>query len=243
VVAAGLRALVRPEGLPPEAADELEAVFVDVGREALAPGPAHLRRIRAQVRAAPPRLLDWMSGQVLDHPAVLYDVEGVELVAARQAKSIGAAMGGLQLALVAAAAASTLEGGPVLAVAIDGMVGQVAALVHGCCDWYNTGSFLARRLRAAGIAVDRAEVRRLTNAALVSRGSGIEERSLAGATELRLIRTWMGRGLLDALPLGSRLGRASPRAAQRIERADLARLVRLIRADPGADPGTGADPI
>lgn len=105
VVAAGLRALVRPEGLPPEAAAELEAVFVDVGREALAPGPAHLHRVRAQVRAAPPRLLDWMSGQVLDHPAVLYDVEGVELLAARQAKSIGAAMSGLQLSLVAAAAA------------------------------------------------------------------------------------------------------------------------------------------
>jgi hypothetical protein len=177
-----------------------------------------------------------MSGQVLDHPAVLYDVEGVERLAARQARSIGKAMGALQLALVAAAAASTLEGGPVLAVAIDGAVGQVAALVHGCCDWYNTGSFLVRRLRAAGLVVDRSDVRRLTNAALVSRGGAIDERALARASELRLVRSWVGRGLVDALPLGSRWGRASPRAARRIDRSDLARLVGQLRGESGPDP-------
>ena len=229
----GIRSLLRPEGLPPEAAAELEAVFGRVGREAFTGGPGRVRRVRAQVRAAPPRLLDWMSGQVVDHPAVLYDTEGVELLASRQSKSIGAAMGALQLALFGAAAASTLEGGPVLAVAIDGAVGQVAAVVHGCCDWYNTGSYLVRRLNASGIAVDRTEVRRLTNAALVSRGGTIDERALARATELRLIRSWVGRGLVDALPLGSRLGRASPRAAERIDRSDLGRLVELIRLDAG----------
>ena len=55
------------------------------------------------------------------------------------------------MALVAAAAASTLEGGPVLALAIDGAVGQVASVVHGFCDWYNTGSYLVRRLNALGL--------------------------------------------------------------------------------------------
>ncbi len=115
-------------------------------------GPGRVGRVRAQVRAAPPRLLDWMSGQVLDHPAVLYDHEGVELLAARQGRSIATAMGALQLALVAAAAASTLEGGPVLALAIDGAIGQVASVVHGFCDWYNTGSYLVRRLAEQGIA-------------------------------------------------------------------------------------------
>jgi hypothetical protein len=170
-----------------------------------------------------------MSGQVLEHPAVLYDQKGVELLAARQSRSISAAMGALQLALVTVAAASTLEGGPVLAVAIDGMVGQVASVVHGCCDWYNTGSYLVRRLNELGIHVDRSEVRRMTNAALVSRGTSVDQRTLERSTELRLIRGWVGRGLIDALPLGSSLGRASLKAAVRIDGSDLERLVRSLR--------------
>jgi hypothetical protein len=238
--AGGMRSLLRPEGLPPEAAAELEAAFGRVGREAVAGGPGRLRRVRAQVRAAPPRLLDWMSGQVLVHPAVLYDIEGVELLASRQAASIGTAMGALQLALVGAAAASTLEGGPVLAVAIDGAVGQVAAVVHGCCDWYNTGSFLVRRLNAEGITVDRSEVRRLTNAALMSKGTTIDERALARSTEFQLVRSWVGRGLVAALPLGSRLGRSSAKAAWRIDHSDLGRLVALIRYDAGPTTSGGA---
>jgi hypothetical protein len=172
-----------------------------------------------------------MSGQVIEHPAVLYDREGVGLLAARQSRSISAAMGALQLALAAAAAASTFEGGPVLAVAIDGLVGQVASVVHGCCDWYNTGSYLVRRLNELDITVDRSEVRRMTNAALVSRGTSMDRRSLARSTELRLIRSWVGRGLIDALPLGSSLGRASVKAAARIDGSDLEALVRSLRSD------------
>jgi hypothetical protein len=226
-----LKSLLRPEGLPAEAVGELEAVFGDIGREAISGGRGRLGRLRAQVRAAPPRLLDWMSGQVLEHPAILYDREGVELLASRQSRSISAAVGGLQLALVAAAAASTLEGGPVLALAIDGVVGQVASVVHGFCDWYNTGSYVVRRLNAGGITVSRAEVRRLTNAALMSKGRTIEERALARSTELRLVRSWVGRGLIDALPFGTSLGRASLRAIGRIDASDLGALVLLIRAE------------
>jgi hypothetical protein len=224
------RTLLRPDGLPPEAAAELEAVFGDIGRQAITGGPGRLRRLRAEVRSTPPRLLDWMSGQVLDHPAVLYDRDDVEELALRQSRSIATAMGALQLALVTAAAASTLEGGPVLALAIDGVVGQVAAVVHGSCDWYNTGSYLARRLTDLDLRVDRRQVRRLTNAALVSRGPVVDERALARSSELRLVRSWVGRGLVDALPFGSRLGRASVHAADRIDRSDLPALVRAVRA-------------
>jgi hypothetical protein len=174
-----------------------------------------------------------MSGQVLDHPGVLYDQKGVELLAARQSRSISAAMGALQLALVTAAAASTLEGGPVLAIAIDGAIGQVASVVHGCCDWYNVGSYLVRRLGVLGISVDRSEVRRLTNAALVSKGASVDVRALQTVSELRLIRSWVGRGLLDALPLGSSLGRASLKAAVRIDGTDLADLVAALRSGDG----------
>jgi hypothetical protein len=228
-----LRGLLRPEGLPSEASAELEAAFGSIGREAITGGPGRVGRIRAQVRAAPPRLLDLMSGQVVDHPAVLYDREGVEQLAARQTRSISTAMGALQLALVAAAAASTLEGGPVLALAVDGAVGQVASVVHGLCDWYNTGSYLVRQLHGLGIAVDRSEVRRLTNAALVSKGKVIDERSLHRSTELRLVRNWIGHGIVDALPFGTSLGRASLRATERIDRSDLSLLVALVRSDPG----------
>jgi hypothetical protein len=174
-----------------------------------------------------------MSGQVVEHPAALYDVQGVELLASRQTRSIATAVGALQLALVGAAAASTLEGGPVLAIAIDGMVGQVASVVHGFCDWYNTGSYLVRRLRQEGIAVDRTEVRRLTNAALISKGSRVDERALVASTELRLARSWVGRGLVDALPFGSSLGRAAVRACGRIDESDLEALLARIRSEPG----------
>lgn len=233
--AQALRTLLRPEGLPPDASVELETAFGGIGREILTGGPGRFERVRAQVRAAPPHLLDWMSSQVLEHPAVLYDREGVELLAARQARSISTAVGALQVALVAAAAASTLEGGPVLALAIDGVVGQVASVVHGACDWYNTGSYLVRNLNEASITVDATEVRRLTNAALMSRGRTVDERALARSTELRLFRSWVARGVVDALPFGSSLGKASVRATARIDQSDLAALVTALRAS-----GSGA---
>ena len=91
-----------------------------------------------------------------------------------------------------AAAASTLEGGPFLAVAIDGVVGQVAAVVHGVCDWYNTGSYLVRRLDRLGLAADVGEVRRMTNAALMSKGRTVDQRLLARSTELRLVAAMVG---------------------------------------------------
>lgn len=240
--AQALRTLLRPEGLPPEAATELEEAFGGIGREVLTGGPGRLERVRAQVRSAPPRLLDWTSRQVIEHPAVLYDRQGVEELAARQSRSIGTAVGALQVALVAAAAASTLEGGPVLALAIDGIVGQVASVVHGVCDWYNTGSYLVRTLGDADLRVTPTEVRRLTNAALMSKGRAIDPRTLAGSTELRLFRSWVARGVFDALPFGSSLGRASVRAAARIDQSDPAALVAALRRSGSGEPqpGTGS---
>jgi len=228
----GLRTLLAPDGLPKGASVELEAALGDIGREALTPGPGRLRRVRAEVAAAPPRMLDWMSTQVIEHPAVVYDVAGVEALSSRQTKSIQTAVGALQLALVAAASASTLEGGPFLALAIDGVVGQVAAVVHGVCDWYNAGSYVVRRLHGEGLGADVGEIRRLTNAALMSRGKVVDERMLARSTEFRLIRRWSGNGLVDALPFGSSLGKASVRAAERIDRTDLAGLLAVLRAEP-----------
>ncbi len=231
--ARGLRGLLAPDGLPAGASAELESALGDIGREALTGGPRRMRRIRAQVAAAPPRILDWMSTQVVEHPAVVYDIAGVEALSSRQKKSIGTAVGALQLALVGAATASTLEGGPLLAVAIDGVVGQVAAVVHGVCDWYGTGSYLVRRLDRLGLSADVGEVRRLTNAALMSKGQTVDERMLDRSTEFRLVRRWAGLGLVDALPFGSSLGKESVRAAERIDRSDLAQVLAVLRLEPG----------
>ena len=231
--ARGLRGLLAPDGLPSGASAQLESALGDIGREMLTTGAGRIRRVRAQVAATPPKLLDWMSTQVVEHPAVVYDVAGVESLAARQTKSIGTAVGALQMALVGAAAASTLEGGPFLAVAIDGVVGQVAAVVHGVCDWYDIGSYLVRRLDRLGLTADVGEVRRLTNAALMSKGRAVDERMLARSTELRLVRRWAGNGLVDALPFGSSLGKSSVRAAERIDHTDLARVLAALRLDPG----------
>jgi hypothetical protein len=234
--ARNLRTLLAPDGLPTGASAELESALGDIGREALTPGPGRLRRIRGEVSAAPPRLLDWMSTQVIDHPAVVYDVAAVEELSSRQTKSIQAAVGALQLALVGAASASTLEGGPVIALAIDGVVGQVAAVVHGVCDWYLTGSYLVRRLDGLGLRAEVGDVRRLTNAALMSKGTAVDERMLARSTELRLIRRWAGYGLVDALPFGSSLGKASVKAVGRIDHSDLEHLIAVLGAD-GRPPG------
>ena len=233
VFARGLRGLLAPDGLPAGASAKLESALGDIGREALTAGPRRMRRVRAEIAAAPPKILDWMSTQVVEHPAVVYDVAGVESLASRQKKSIGTAVGALQLALVGAATASTLEGGPFLAVAIDGVVGQVAAVVHGVCDWYDTGSYLVRRLDRLGLAVDVGEVRQLTNAALMSKGRTVDERMLARSTEFRLVRRWAGLGLVDALPFGSSLGKEAVRAAERVDRSDLAELLTALRLEGG----------
>jgi len=227
----GLRTLLAPDGLPTGASVELEAALGDIGRQVLTLGTGRLRRVRAEVAAAPPRLLDWMSTQVIEHPAVVYDVAGVEALSSRQTKSIQAAVGTLQLALVGAASASTLEGGPILALAIDGVVGQVAAVVHGVCDWYDTGSYVVRRLDQQGLTADVGEIRRITNGALMSKGKTVDDRMLARSTEFRLIRRWSGNGLVDALPFGSSLGRSAVKAAERIDGTDLAHVLAVLRAE------------
>lgn len=120
-----------------------------------------------------------------------------------------------------------------LALAIDGVVGQVASVVHGLCDWYTTGSYLVRRLDACGLTVGPAEVRRLTNAALMSRSPAVDARLLDRSTELRLARRWIGHGVIDALPFGTSVGKVAVRAAARVDRTDLSQLVATLRARPG----------
>ena len=169
---AGCATCSAPDGLPAGASAELESALGDIGREALD------RRAPGACAGCGPRWPPPRPGCSTGCPPRSSTIRpwsttspGVEALASRQTKSIGTAVGALQLALVGAASGSTLEGGPFLALAIDGVVGQVAAVVHGVCDWYNTGSYVVRRLDHQGLAADVGEVRRLTNAALMSKGT------------------------------------------------------------------------
>ena len=65
----------------------------------------------------------------------------------------------------------------------------------------------------------------------------MDERALTRSTELRLIRSWVGRGLVDALPFGSSLGRASFRAATRIDAPTWLGWSAALRVDPGLSRG------
>jgi len=65
----------------------------------------------------------------------------------------------------------------------------------------------------------------------MSKGKMVDERMLARSTEFRLIRRWSGNGLVDALPFGSSLGKASLRAAERIDGSDLAQLLGVLRTE------------
>ena len=223
------RSLLAPAGLPGDASRQLETTLGGVVDEALSSGPGRLRRVKARMAGAPDELLTWASTYVLDHPLPVLDGDDVAELSARQTKYISAAVGGLQIALVAATAA-TFESTLVPALAVDAVVGQVAALVHGFADWTTTASFLVRRLRAEGLDVTSAELRRLTTAALVSRGKVIDPGMLPVSTEGRLVRRWAGSGLVDALPFGSSLGRASVKAAGRIEASDLRVLLAQLRS-------------
>lgn len=209
-------------------AGEIERTFAGLSHEFAAGGRGRVRRIATAVRDAPPLLLDRLSTLVVEHPGVAYDRAGVEELCTRQTKSIATAVGALQLALVTGAAATTLEGGPVLALGIDVAVGQVAAVVAGACDWYAVASYLVHQLAREGVVLQPGEIRTLTNAALVSRRGPILPDSLNQATELRLLRQWVGRGMVDALPFGSRLGRGAPRAIDRIEASDLPQLAAAL---------------
>ena len=93
-------------------------------------------------------------------------------------------------------------------------------------------SYIFPSLDRLGVTVDAGEVRRLTNAILLSKGRAVDERLLVSSSELRLARRWVGQGLVDALPFGSSLGKTSARAAGRIDRSDLPRLVALLRDGP-----------
>ena len=162
--------------------------------------------------------------QVIDHPAVVYDVAGVEelVVPADQVDPgrgggppAGAGGGGVRLDPGGGPGdrpGHRRRGRP------GGRRGpRGVRLVQRPAPTWSADS------TPSGIRADVAEVRRLTNAALMSKGRSIDERMLARSTELRLIRRWSGNGLVDALPFGSSLGKASVKAVGRIDRSDLAR--------------------
>ncbi len=229
-IARPFKALLQPAGVPDSVSEELEETLAGVRRELGTSGPGRLRRVGVQLRDAPPQLLERLSRLVVEHPGVVYDRQGVEELAERQSRSISAAVGALQLALITGAAATTLEGGPLLALGIDAAVGQVAAVVTGACDWYTVASYLVHRLASEGLLVEPREIRALTTAALMTKRGAIQPEALGRSTELKLLRGWVGHGVIDALPMGARLGRSAVRAVDRIDESELPRLMEALRA-------------
>ncbi len=234
-LSAALAPLLRPDGMPAALGDQLESVLGGIVNVATTSGPGRLRRVRRAMADAPGRMLDWMSAQVLENPASVFDRRQVEETLDRQSRGVASAMGVLQLALAAASTATVAEGGPLVAIGIDGAVGQVAALANGVGNWHTIGSYLVHRLRAEGLVVTPKEIRRLTNAALMSKGADIDVAALASSSELRLVRRWMTRGVVDALPMGARFTSATVKVVDRIDRSDLAHLVGALRRSLDVD--------
>ena len=180
------------------------------------PGPGRLRRVRAEVAAAPPRLLDWMSTQVVEHPAVVYDVAGVEELAARQTKSIADRGRGPAAGPGGRGRRLHPGGRPVPGPGHRRGGGPGGGRrPRACATGTTPGPTWCAGSTHLGLAADVAEVRRLTNAALMSKGDG---RGRADARPLHRAPAGpaVGRAtaLVDALPFGSSLGRASVKAAE-----------------------------
>ncbi len=190
----------------------------------------------------PPRLLDWMSGQVLEHPAVALRRPGGGAPGRppdpvdrhrRGGPAAGPGRGGRGLdprGGTGPGPGHRRGGGP------GGLGGPRALrLVQH------------RLLSGPRASVTRespwtaTEVRRLTNAALMSKGSvGGPSGPWPARPSSGWSGGWVGRGVVDALPFGSSLGRASVRAAARIDQTDLAALVQHCGSALPAVGGGGA---
>jgi hypothetical protein len=69
----------------------------------------------------------------------------------------------------------------------------------------------------------------------MSKGADIDVAALASSSELRLVRRWMTRGVVDALPMGARFTSATVKVVDRIDRSDLADLVGALRRSLDVD--------
>jgi len=188
-----------------------------------------LTDIRAQVSAAASRGLDRMSGIVARVPMSIPDVDTLDHEAGVVRHGVFLVLSSIQGLLAVTTASTEGAGGPP-SIVIDAAVAQVASLITGLAEWYLVGSYAMKLLEDLGVKADPATLRLIVNATLLSRSEhSIDERFLGPGAERRLIVRWVGRGVVEALPVVSGFpSRRVRRAGTRLEQTDLRALIERL---------------
>jgi len=219
--------IARSTGLEGEAGGAVAESARELG--AAARRPWQVRATRQSVVAATVRGLDRMAGVVISAPAPIDDLDTLDQYASRTRHGVTAALAAVQATLAAGTVGTEGAGGPP-SVVLDAGAAQVASVLTGLAEWYFLGSFASRLMRRKGIAVDPDHLRRIVNAAMLSRGETVDPRHLEPRAEGRLILRWVGRGVLDIVPLVSGFPtQRVRRAGERLQRTDLAAITAGLR--------------
>ncbi|HEY2427428.1 MAG TPA: hypothetical protein VGI06_00750 [Acidimicrobiales bacterium] len=191
--------------------------------------PWRVRATRRAIGVAVVRGLDRMASVVASSPAPIEDIDTLDQYAGRTRHGVTAALTVVQGTLFAGAAATDGGGGPP-AVVLDAGVAQVASVLTGLAEWYFVGSYTVFLLRRAQLSAEPHELRRIVNAAMLSRFETIDPDLLDPGAEGRLILRWIGRGVADVVPLVSGLPtQRVRRAGRRLEGSDLGALLASLR--------------
>ena len=201
------------------AAEAIEVSARELGEAARRPW--RVRATREALMAAAVQGLDRMAGVVARSPAPIEDLDTLDQYASRTRHGVVVALTAVQGTLFATTVATEGGGGPP-SIVLDAGVAQLASVLTGMAEWYFVASYAVHLAQRQGIELDAPQLRRIVNAAFVSAGSQIDRHGLDPGAEGRLVLRWIGRGVLDVLPLVSGLPtQRVRRAGQRLERSDL----------------------
>jgi hypothetical protein len=191
--------------------------------------PWKLPATKRSIAATATRGLDRLAGIVINAPASIDDLDTLDQRASNVRHGVSAALTAIQGTLATGTVASDGLGGPP-AVAIDAVVAQAASLLTGLAEWYLVGSYAAWLMNGVGLDPEPRSIRRVVNAALLSRHDTIEAHFLEPHAEGRLILRWMARGVADAVPFLSGYPTQRVRkAGRRLQNADLVAIVASLK--------------
>jgi len=229
-------ALRRGSPLTPEIVEEVEEVTSELwASQARAgePGRAGARR----VTSALDRLLDSIATSVVERPLDVRSVEeaaaAIEAMASNLSSKAGSAWAMWAVARMRRVLVRKWRFTP-SGTMITAGVSVLTSVTCGAAELRVLGSFLVHRLREAGIPVTARLVRRITLTLYLdphATAGSVEPNRLGGA---RLLGRWSK----DALPVWNhkRALRRGVRAAEAIDRLDLAAVAATLPALPPATP-------
>jgi hypothetical protein len=222
--------LARSTGLEGEAGAALAETARELAEATRAPW--RVRATKRSVAAAGARGLDRVAGIVVGAPASIDDVDTLDEHASHVRHGVAATLALIQGALVAQSAVTDGVGAPP-ALAIDAAVAQVAAVLTGLAEWYLVASYAVCLMQRQGIEAEPLYLRRIVNAALLSRHDDLDPQYLEPGVEGRLILRWVARGVAGAIPLLSGYPTQRVRkAGRRLQNADLAAMVASVKERP-----------